>query len=384
MKPSVYPANPNFSSGPCTKRPNWSPNVLVDALVGRSHRSALAKQRIQEVLDRSRALLKIPNDYQVAITPASDTGAFEMALWSMLGPKGVDVLAWESFGEGWVTDIVTQLMLHDVNVLRANYGFLPDLGKVEFSRDVVFTWNGTTSGACLPNGDWIPDSRTGLTFCDATSAAFAMSLPWEKLDIVTYSWQKVLGGEAQHGVLVLGPRAVERLTGYQPSWPLPKLFRMVKNGEMIDGFFSGDTINTPSMLCVEDVLDSLRWAEGIGGGPTLISRSQSNLAMINDWLNDCTWASFLVDDPAIRSSTSVCLRINDLWFESLSIKDQRGTMKAMCKLLESEGAAKDINGYRDAPPGLRIWAGSTVEATDLQLLFPWLDWAFHEIQSGCT
>jgi len=381
MKPSVYPANPNFSSGPCPKRPGWSPAVLTGALVGRSHRSGVAKQRIQEVLEVSRELLNLPNDYRIAITPASDTGAFEMAMWSMLGRCGVDILVWESFGAGWKADVVNQLMLHDVRVLDADYGFLPDLTQVNFSRDVIFTWNGTTSGVCLPDGKWIAPDRSGLTFCDATSAAFAMPLPWDRLDVVTYSWQKVLGGEGQHGVLILSPRAAERLETYSPTWPLPKLFRMTKSGKLAEGFFSGETINTPSMLCVEDVLDALRWAESIGGGDALIARSKSNLAVISSWLNDCFWASFLVEDPAIRSSTSVCLKIVDPWFMALTSDKQRTVTKSMCVLLESEGAAYDINGYRDAPPGLRIWAGATVESADLDALLPWLDWAFDEIKA---
>lgn len=384
MKPSAYPANPNFSSGPCTKRPGWSPAVLTTALVGRSHRSGVAKQRIQEVMEVSRALLNLPNDYRIAITPASDTGAFEMAMWSMLGRCGVDILVWESFGAGWKTDIVSQLMLHDVRVLGADYGFLPNLTQVDFSRDVIFTWNGTTSGVCLPDGQWIAPDRAGLTFCDATSAAFAMPLPWDRLDVVTYSWQKVLGGEGQHGVLILSPRAVERLETYNPTWPLPKLFRMTKSGKLAEGFFSEETINTPSMLCVEDVLDALRWAESIGGGDALIARSKANLAVISSWVNNCSWASFLVEDPTIRSSTSVCLKIVDPWFMVLTPDEQRTVTKSMCVLLESEGAAYDINGYRDAPPGLRLWAGATVESADLEALLPWLDWAFDEIKAGHT
>lgn len=380
MKPRAYPANPNFSSGPCTKRPNWSSNVLANALVGRSHRSEPAKKRIKQILDKSRALLNLPEDYLIAVTPGSDTGAFEMALWSMLGPRGVDVLSWESFGSSWASDIVSHLMLTDVNLLHAEYGFIPDLRKVNFLRDVVFTWNGTTSGACLPDGDWIPDDRKGLTFCDATSAVFGMALPWERLDVVTYSWQKVLGGEGQHGMLILGPRAIKRLNHYKPTWPLPKLFRMTNNGKLKKGFFEGDTINTPSMLCVEDALDALNWAESIGGEQGLIDRSKSNLDTIARWVEKSIWVSFLVDDPKIRSSTSVCLKIDDPWFVSLSVECQRKVMTQMCSLLEGEGVANDINGYRDAPPGLRIWAGATVERSDLDLLFPWLDWAFNEIK----
>ncbi|PPR16603.1 MAG: Phosphoserine aminotransferase [Alphaproteobacteria bacterium MarineAlpha9_Bin7] len=381
MKPSVCPANPNFSSGPCTKRPGWSPSVLNQALVGRSHRSAAAKQRIQDVLELSRDLLILPNDYRVAVTPASDTGAFEMAMWSMLGARGVDLLVWESFGAGWAKDIVNQLLLHDVRVFKADYGSLPDLAQVDCTRDVVFTWNGTTSGVCIPDGKWIAPDRKGLTFCDATSAAFAMPLPWDRLDVVTYSWQKVLGGEGQHGILILSPRAVERLETYTPTWPLPKIFRMTKDGVLIEGFFSGETINTPSMLCVEDILDALHWAVSIGGQEALISRSRANLAAIADWLADCSWASFLVEDPVIRSSTSVCLKIVDPWFVTLVPDEQRNAVKSMCGLLEIEGAAYDINGHRDAPPGLRLWAGATVESADLEALFPWLDWAFDDIKA---
>ena len=352
--------------------------------MGRSHRSGVAKQRIQEIMEISRVLLNLPNDYRIAITPASDTGAFEMAMWSMLGRYGVDILVWESFGADWKADIVNQLMLQDVRVLSADYGFLPDLTQVDFSRDVIFVWNGTTSGVCLPDGEWIAPERIGLTFCDATSAAFAMPLPWDRLDVVTYSWQKVLGGEGQHGVLILSPRAAERLETFSPAWPLPKLFRMTKSGKLTEGFFADETINTPSMLCVEDVLDALRWAKSIGGADALIGRSKTNLAVISSWLNDCSWASFLVEDPAIRSSTSVCLKIVDQWFMALTADKQRTVAKSMCALLESEGAAYDINGYRDAPPGLRLWAGATVESADLEALLPWLDWAFDEIKAGHT
>ena len=384
MKPSVCPANPNFASGPCTKRPGWSPTVLNEALVGRSHRSVAAKQRIQQVLELSRDLLLLPDDYRVAVTPASDTGAFEMAMWSMLGPRGVDLLVWESFGAGWAKDIVNQLLLHDIRVFKADYGSLPDLEQADFARDVVFTWNGTTSGVCIPDGKWIAPDRQGLTFCDATSAAFAMPLPWDRLDVVTYSWQKVLGGEGQHGILILSPRAAERLETYTPTWPLPKIFRMTRGRELIEEFFSGETINTPSMLCVEDILDALRWAVSIGGHEALISRSRANLAAIADWLVDCSWASFLVENPAIRSSTSVCLKIVDPWFVTLIPEEKRSVVKSMCGLLEIEGAAYDINGHRDAPPGLRLWAGATVESADLEALFPWLDWAFDDIKARHT
>ncbi len=381
MKPSACPANPNFSSGPCSKRPGWSPAVLAAALVGRSHRSDPGKQRVREVVELSRKLLNIPDDYRIAITPASDTGAFEMAMWSMLGRRGVDVLVWESFGAGWADDVVNHLMLSDVRVFDADYGFLPDLTQVDFGRDVIFVWNGTTSGACLPDGKWIALDRAGLTFCDATSAAFAMALPWDRLDVVTYSWQKVLGGEGQHGMLILSPRAAERLENHTPTWPLPKLFRMKKGGKISEGFFSGETINTPSMLCVEDALDCLRWASAIGGQDVLIGRSKRNLEVIATWLEGCVWASFLVEDPTIRSSTSVCLKIDDPWFVALPLHKQRVVTKSMCILLENEGAAYDINGYRDAPPGLRLWAGATVECADLEAVLPWLDWAFDEVKA---
>lgn len=374
--PARRPHNPCFSSGPCAKRPNWSPSVLADALVGRSHRSGPGKARLAEVLDRSRAILGIPDDYRIGIVPASDTGAVEMALWSLLGARGTDVLAWESFGAGWVTDITKQLKLSDVRILEAPYGELPDLTQPDWSRDVVFTWNGTTSGVRVPNGDWIPDDRTGLSICDATSAAFAMALPWNKLDVVTYSWQKVMGGEAQHGVLILSPRAAERLENYTPPWPMPKIFRLTSGGNLIEGIFRGETINTPSMVCVEDALDGLKWAESIGGAAALIARSGANLAAIENWVARTEWVSFLAADPASRSCTSVCLSIVDPWFLGLAPDAQAAIPKKIDALLEKEDVAYDINGYRDAPPGLRIWAGATVETDDLEALFPWLDWAF--------
>jgi phosphoserine aminotransferase len=381
VRPAGYPNNPCFSSGPCAKRPGWTPSVLADAQLGRSHRSKDGKSHIVEAMDRSRAMLGLPDDYRIGIVPASDTGAVEMALWSLLGPRGVDVLAWESFGEGWVGDILKQLKLEDVRTLRAGYGEIPDLASVDWSRDVVFTWNGTTSGARVPNGDWIADDREGLAICDATSAAFAMKLPWDKLDVVTYSWQKVMGGEAQHGVLILSPRAVERLESYTPLWPMPKIFRMAAGGKLSEGIFRGDTINTPSMLCVEDALDGLRWAETIGGADGLIARSEGNLAAIAAWADQTPWVDFLAGDPAIRSCTSVCLKITDPEVTALSDDLQAALPKKMDALLEAEGAAYDINGYRDAPPGLRIWAGATVEQSDLEALFPWLDWAFATVKA---
>jgi phosphoserine aminotransferase len=375
QKPATRPENPNFSSGPCAKRPGWFPTVLADALVGRSHRSKPGKARINEVMAKSRALLGLPDDYRIGIVPASDTGAVEMALWSLLGARGVEMLAWESFGSGWVTDVVKQLKITDSRTLTAPYGELPDLSKVDFDCDVVFTWNGTTSGVCVPNGDWIPADRDGLTICDATSAAFAMDLPWDKLDVTTYSWQKVLGGEAQHGVLILSPRAVERLESYSPPWPLPKIFRMTKGGKLIEGIFKGETINTPSMLAVEDALDALTWAEGIGGRSALMARTQANLKAVEDWVAVSDWAGFLAAEAASRSSTSICLKVVADWFTALPEDAQAKAAKRMVALLDEEGVAFDIGAYRDAPPGLRLWGGATVETADMQALLPWLDWA---------
>jgi phosphoserine aminotransferase len=375
MKPNVRPRDPRFSSGPCAKRPNWSLDNLKNASLGRSHRSAEGKARLAEVIDRSRAILQIPKDWRIGIVPASDTGAFEMAMWSLLGTRGVDVFAWESFGAGWVQDIEKQLRIKDLRKFEAGYGEVPDFSKTDPARDAVFTWNGTTSGARVANGDWIRDDREGLTLCDATSAVFAMDIPWQKLDVVTWSWQKVMGGEAAHGMLVLSPRAVERLTSYTPPWPLPKIFRMTSGGKLIEGIFKGETINTPSMLCVEDAIDGLKWAEEIGGLKTLIARSEANLAAIADWVSRTDWVDFLVEDPKFRSCTSVCLKVVAPWFEKLSDDAKANVPKQMVKLLEKEGAAFDIDGYRDAPPGLRVWAGATVEKSDLEALFPWLDWA---------
>jgi len=376
MKPAQRPASPFFSSGPCAKRPGWSPQALADACLGRSHRSKAGKAKLALAIDKTRALLGVPADYRIGIVPGSDTGAVEMALWSLLGPRGVDMLAWESFGSGWVTDVLKQLRLDDVRTLKADYGELPDLSRIEDDRDVVFTWNGTTSGVRVPNGDWLGDNRLGLAICDATSAVFAMELPWDKLDVVTYSWQKVLGGEAAHGMLILSPRAVERLESYAPPWPLPKLFRMTKNGKLIEGIFTGATINTPSMLCLEDYLDALGWVESIGGLAAMITRSQANLAAITDWVAATAWVDFLATDPATRSNTSVCLKIVDAGFAALDADARAALVKKLVGLLEAEGVAYDIGGYRDAPPGLRIWAGGTVETADIQALLPWLDWAF--------
>ena len=380
-RPATKPNNPCFSSGPCAKRPGWSLSVLSAAVVGRSHRAPIGKQRLQEVIERTREILTIPAAYRIAIVPASDTGAVEMAMWSMLGARGVDIAAWESFGLGWVTDATKQLPLQDVRTLTADYGHLPDLTSWDAARDLVFTWNGTTSGVRVPNGDWIREDREGLTFCDATSAAFAMELPWEKLDVTTWSWQKVMGGEAAHGMLVLSPRAVERLETYTPTWPLPKLFRMTKAGKITADLFEGSTINTPSMLCVEDALDGLRWADRIGGLPALCRRSQANLTLFETWVDDSPWIDFLAVDPATRSSTSICFRVVDDWYTALAKTDQVAKAKQLVQLMEQAQVAYDIGAYRDAPPGLRIWGGSTIEASDVETLIPWLDWGFEQIRS---
>ena len=382
MKPTALPGVTLFSSGPCAKRPGWAPTALKDAALGRSHRAEPAKSKLAEVISRTSALLGLPEGWRLGIVPASDTGAFEMAMWSLLGVRGVDILAWESFGKGWVTDVVKQLKLSDTRVLEAGYGQLPDLSAVDFARDVVFTWNGTTSGVRVPNGDWIADDRTGLTLCDATSAVLAQDIPWDKIDVATFSWQKVLGGEGAHGMLVLGPRAVERLESYTPSWPLPKIFRLASGGKLIEGVFRGETLNTPSMLCVEDMLDALRWAESIGGLSAMRGRSDGNLAAIARWVETSDWAGFLAEAPATRSNTSICLSIIDPWFTGLEPSEQAAVPKKMATLLEAEAAAFDINGYRDAPPGLRIWGGATVETADIEALLPWLDWAYGEIKAG--
>ncbi len=380
QQPSRRPLRPWFSSGPCAKRPGWSADALAGALVGRSHRAAPAVARIQEVSDASRRILGIPDDYRLGLVPGSDTGAVEMALWTLLGARGVQLLAWESFGQGWVTDVLKQLRIEDATTLDADYGELPDLDRADFERDLVFTWNGTTSGVCVPDGSWIPDDRAGLTICDATSAVFAMELPWPKLDVVTWSWQKVLGGEAAHGMIALSPRAVERLESHTPPWPLPKIFRLTKAGKLNEGVFRGSTINTPSMLCVEDVLDSLRWVEEIGGRAALQKRSSENLAAIARWVDASDWAAFLARDPRTRSCTSICLRIVDAWFEEQDAERQASLAKQIGKLLDGEGVAHDIGSYRDAPPGLRIWGGGTVETSDVEALLPWLDWAWSEVR----
>ncbi len=375
-KPQARPARPFFSSGPCAKPPGWSPEVLKDAFVARSHRAAEGKARLAEVIDRTRDLLKIPADYLIGIVPGSDTGAIEMAMWSTLGPRGVDMLSWENFGKMWVIDAIDQLKLKGARVMEAPYGELPDLSQVNPDNDVVFTWNGTTSGVCVPNGDWIAADRKGLTLCDATSAVFSMKLPWDKLDVVTWSWQKAMGGEAAHGMLVLSPRAVERIESYTPPWPLPKVFRMTKKGKIDAGIFRGETINTPSMLCVDDALFSLRWMEKAGGAPEMLRRSQANLAAIAAWVEKTPWAEFLAADKATRSCTSICVKIADA--SGLSGDALVATPKQIASMLAAEGVAYDINNHRAAPPSLRIWGGATVDADDIQNLMPWLDWAFAE------
>ncbi|HJU18376.1 MAG TPA: phosphoserine transaminase [Stellaceae bacterium] len=381
MKPTRRPANPCFSSGPCAKRPGWSPAALEAALVGRSHRSRAGLARLVEVVDRSRAILALPPEWRVAIVAASDTGAIEMAIWSLLGARGVDMLAWENFGEGWVAD-AKEMKLPDLRVLSAPYGRLPDLGEVDFDRDVVFTWNGTTSGVRVPNGEWIAADRGGLAICDATSAVFAMPLPWDRLDVVTWSWQKALGGEAAHGMLALGPRAVERLLSYTPPRPLPKLFRLAANGKLNEGVFRGETINTPSMLCVEDAIDSLKWAEAVGGLTGLVARSEANLAALARWVAGSEWVRFLAEDPETLSSTSPCLAITDPWFRGLSHEERFAAARGLARRLEEEGAAYDIASHRASPPGLRIWTGATVETADVEALLPWLDWAWREVRAA--
>jgi phosphoserine aminotransferase len=381
MRPTDRPANPCFGSGPTAKRPGWSLSALQGALVGRSHRSAAAKARLAEVLDRSRALLGLPDDYRIGIVPGSDTGAFEMAMWSLLGARGVDVLAWESFGHGWLRDVRVELALKDVRAFSADYGGLPDLTGVARDRDIVFTWNGTTSGVRVPDGDWIAADRTGLTLCDATSAVFAIALPWDKIDVATYSWQKVLGGEAQHGMLIQSPRAAERLETFRPPRPLPKLFRLTRDGELDEAVFRGETINTPSMLAVEDALDGLRWAERIGGAPALIARSEANLRIVAEWVERTPWVDFLAEQPELRSPTSICLRLVDPAITELPRAGQAALIKDMVARLEAEGVGYDVASYRDAPPGLRLWGGATVEHADMAALLPWLDWAYGEARS---
>ena len=382
--PSVRPRVPHFSSGPCAKRPGWNGQNLAGALLGRSHRSKPGKAKLKQAIELTRDVLQVPADYRIGIVPASDTGAMEMALWSLLGPQPVTMLAWESFGEGWVTDVEKQLKLKGVTIIKAPYGELPDLGKVDFSNDVVFTWNGTTSGVRVPNGEWIASARQGLTICDATSAAFAQRLDWPKLDVITFSWQKALGGEGAHGMLILSPRAVERLETYKPAWPLPKIFRLTKGGKLNEGIFVGETINTPSMLCVEDYIDALQWAKSLGGLSATVARSDANAKALSDWVAATSWVGHLARNPNERSNTSVCLKVVDAAVVRLSDDDQAAFAKTLAGLLEKEGVAYDIAYYRDAPPGLRIWCGATVEHSDIQALTPWLDWAFAEAKALLT
>ncbi len=374
--PALKPKNPQFSSGPCAKRPGWTVQALEEAALGRSHRAKIGKAKLAEAIEQTREILQVPSDYHIGIVPASDTGAVEMALWSLLGARPVDMLAWESFGAGWVTDVIKQLKLEDARKIEAPYGELPDLTSVNFAHDVVFTWNGTTSGVRVANADWIPADREGLTICDATSAAFAQPLEFSKLDVVTFSWQKVLGGEAAHGVLILSPRAVERLENYTPAWPLPKIFRMTKGGKLIAGIFKGETINTPSMLCVEDYLDTLKWAKSVGGLGGLMSRADANAEAVADWAAKTDWVDFLAKDPATRSNTSVCLKIVDPEVCALDEAGQAAFAKAMAAELDKLDVAYDIGAYRDAPSGFRIWCGATIELADVEALLPWLDWAF--------
>ncbi|HEY0419902.1 MAG TPA: phosphoserine transaminase [Acetobacteraceae bacterium] len=383
-RPELRPANPDFSSGPCAKRPGYSLAALGGAMLGRSHRAKGPKARLAEVIERSRAILGLPEDWRLGIVPASDTGAVEMALWSLLGARAVDILAFESFSETWATDVVKQLKLPDARVLKAPYGRLPDLALVNPAHDLVLAWNGTTSGVRLPGGDFIRADREGLVICDATSAAFAMELPYDKLDVVTWSWQKVLGGEAAHGMLALSPRAVERLLTHKPAWPLPKIFRLTSGGKLSEGVFRGETINTPSMLCVEDALDGLRWAESVGGLKGLIARSEANLAAVAEWAAASNWADFLAEDPATRSCTAICLKITAPWFTALDAAGQAEAAKRVASLLEKEGVAYDIAAYRDAPPGLRIWGGATVETSDIRALLPWLDWAAAQVRPAIS
>ncbi|MFZ1102224.1 MAG: phosphoserine transaminase [Hyphomicrobiaceae bacterium] len=382
LKPARRPANRNFSSGPCAKRPGWSLEALSNAFLGRSHRAKEGKVRLKRVIEETRAILALPPGYLCAIVPASDTGAFEMAMWTMLGERGVDILAWESFGEGWVTDVTKQLKPKDLRVLKADYGKLPNLADVDFSRDVLFTWNGTTAGVRVPNGDWIPADRKGLTFADATSAVFAQDIPWDKVDVLTFSWQKALGSEGAHGMLILSPRAIARLESYTPPWPLPKLFRLVKGGKLMAPVFEGETINTPSMLCVEDYLDALAWARSIGGLSALQARADANAKVLYDWAAETPWLEPLPVDPATRSNTSVCLKVVDPAVAKLAVDAQRALVKQIEAILDKEGAAYDVAGHRDAPPHLRIWTGCTIEASDLEILTGWLDWAFSEAKAG--
>lgn len=379
-KPVTKPKNPNFSSGPCAKRPGWNIQNLKTDSLGRSHRAKLPKQRLAEVINLSKQLLNIPSDYKVGIIAGSDTGAIESAMWSLLGKTGVEVLAWESFGSDWVKDIKEQLKIKNLTIHQSDYGDLPDLQKINFDNDIVFNWNGTTSGVCLPNADWISDNRKGLTICDATSAVFAMDMDWHKLDVITWSWQKVLGGEAAHGMIALSPKALERLSEYQPTWPIPKIFRLANNMKVIEGIFKGETINTPSMLCVEDAIDALNWIQSIGGSKGSIDKSQSNLQVVKTWVESKDWIDFLAKDSSTLSSTSICLKITDPWFLGLSVDQQQLKIKEINSLLDKEQVAFDINAYRTAPPGFRIWGGATVESSDIETLLPWIEWGYQSIK----
>jgi phosphoserine aminotransferase len=380
-KPNIKPKNPNFSSGPCSKRPGWDISVLKNSQTGRSHRSKECKKKLKEVIVKSKQILKLPDSYNLAIMPGSNTGALEAAMWSLLGYKGVDVLAWENFGNDWAIDILKQLKIGNVNNHKADYGKLPDLNKVNFNNDVIFVWNGTTSGVCVPDAKWIPDNREGLTICDATSAIFAMDIDFNKLDVITWSWQKVLGGEAAHGMLALSPRAIKRLETYTPRWPIPKLFRISNNKKLIKGIFEGSTINTPSMICVEDVLDSLGWVESIGGTDELKKISNKNLQIVTDWVNSSDWIEFMCDEPKARSSTSITLQIKDEWFNKFSEDEQKDLIKKIVSQLYEEGVVYDINGYPKAPPSLRLWGGATVNNGDMKILLPWIDWAYKNIRN---
>ena len=382
FKPSVKPSNPYFSSGPCSKRPGWNIDNLKNSSIGRSHRSPECKNKLNDVIIKSKKILNIPDSYVLGIMPASDTGALEAALWSLLGFTGVDVLAWENFGNDWVIDIIEQLKIKNVNKHSANYGKIPNLKNINFANDVVFTWNGTTSGVCVPNADWIPNDRKGLTICDATSAVFAMNIEFDKLDVITWSWQKVLGGEAAHGMLALSPRAIKRLEEYSPKWPIPKIFRISKKNNVIKGIFEGSTINTPSMICVEDALDSLNWVESIGGNNELIKLSSKNLQIVNQWILKSEWIEFLNSDENTRSCTSITLKIKDSWFNDFEEDKQRSIIKKLVKLLEEEKVAFDINGYNKAPPSLRLWGGATVENENMENLLPWIDWAYNTVKSN--
>jgi phosphoserine aminotransferase len=379
-KPTTKPKNPNFSSGPCAKRPGWDIKNLKTDSLGRSHRAKLPKQRLAEVINLSKELLNIPSDYKVGIIAGSDTGAIEAAMWSLLGKTGVEVLAWESFGSDWVKDIKEQLKIKNLTIHQSDYGDLPDFQKINFDNDIVFNWNGTTSGVCLPNADWITDNRKGLTICDATSAVFAMEMDWHKLDVITWSWQKVLGGEAAHGMIALSPKSLERLSEYQPTWPIPKIFRLANNKKVIEGIFKGETINTPSMLCVEDAIDALNWIQSIGGSKGSIDKSQSNLQVVKTWVETKDWIDFLAKDSSTLSSTSICLKITDPWFLGLSVDQQQLKIKEINSLLDKEQVAFDINAYRTAPPGFRIWGGATVESSDIETLLPWIEWGYQSIK----